>query len=226
LDHKSLSVRDRQEKGLCIIWKRQDWSPEEEEDDIVVSKEWELEDWQSPKMGVNDAYSGDHTINLYSDLRLDNWCGKGERPFAEHDIKVTPRHFAKAILIDTEPLTDDSFKKIIRWAYAYPQTAPVSAIKINAPPHIETDFELALLRYLRNYLYGLHGYSFQNEAHAACFSDLVTRKRWTQVEKKNLEFLKTIATKVKALDEKNRRDLSKGKIKFDERTGSYYIPNK
>lgn len=200
-------------KRGCIVWRRSKWSPKKGTDDIAISKSWRSISWKSPDMV--DTWEEDNTINTYSDMRLKNWCGTNEYYDLGNDINITKGQFAQAIKLDTEYLTDDSLKKIVRWAYAYPKKTPDASVGLELPPHIETDFKLSLLSYLRNYLYAVHGHVFKDKTLSACFSNLSTRDRWSSVEVKNLEFIKASEKETKALDDKVRKELLKKMIKLE-----------
>lgn len=184
----------------CIVWNREQWVPKKPDDDIEI-KVYERNYTTIYKTRDSMPPSDELKIGRVDYLRL--WCGidaHGRKGQQVADIYgVADKRIGIELYLDIE-------KK----AYYYPVNPPVyrnaneqpsDSTSLDAmPTHLKSDFELILLRYLRNYLYAIHGHQFKSADLAECFQGIKSRRMWTDVEKWNVEWLVDYEKQIKELN--------------------------
>lgn len=160
-------------ENKCIVWKRSNWTPVKD-DDIEVGK----------------------TIRTYSTTAspflpsayLERWCSGGE--------VSSYKQFGEIVDIRTTMFTEDYFNSIQKKAFFFPDSAESSgSASVNVS--LSMDIQTLLLRYLRNYIYAVHGHQFKDQQLAACFNNVKTDDNWTAVEKSNVDVILHLEKKLK-----------------------------
>ena len=181
------------EETSCIEWHRTNWKPVKNVDDIIVNYSFTSgTDYRSG--GVEPCWDGDcenvkEPKNFDLEAIMDNWCKAGD---------VTP--FAETTSITQLNINDSIFDGIESDAYF--RYDPVFQTYNTLPEHLRTDYQLLLLRYLRNYIFARHGHKFKDERLGACFSGITQALTWNAAEKINVDWM---LAKEKALKKINGR---------------------
>lgn len=181
-------------KAGKVVWKRSNWTPRKGVDDIRISARYHY----FSNAPCVDGCDGSEDRGYFSD-----WCGRSE-------------YFSPAgqlgthLQIDSKRLDMNDFDRILRAAALYPpldddatRRNPVAEM----PEHLRLRYKLWLLRYLRNYLFAIHGHRFRDPGLVECFAGVEDVKRpFTAVENLNIEVIRKAEARLKpiskALDEK------------------------
>lgn len=148
----------------CIIWKRSNWTPVKGADDIEVGNTYRI-------YGV---VANPFLPSAY----LDRWCGKGEN--------TNYKQFGEKVGIRSTPFSDEYFNSLKKKAFFYPETEESSESN-DGTVSLSNEINALLLRYLRNYIYAVHGHQFKDQQLASCFSSIKHADQWTDIEKSNVE---------------------------------------
>lgn len=170
-----------EQKG-CIVWERSNWQPRRDTDDIRVAVE------KSSQSFAFSCTRNDCNGLARMQAIWDNWCGTG--PVGGK------RQFAETVNLTTQPLPADFHRlEFLAYRHSHDLSAAENP-QIYLPAHLETDFQLALLRYLRNYIAAAHGQRFRDQQLAACYRDVPQMPAWTPAERQNLEVIRSLESSI------------------------------
>lgn len=174
------------EKGK-IVWKRSQWTPRKNKDDIKVSIGWTY------NVGAPNVDTHTSDPSSFGLLCGDEYPEENERS----------KHFAETTKLETVKYDQQTFgHEIFHKADLYRK-------RLEANPAISEHMRLAdnleVLKYVRNYLSARHGHVFKDNELAECYRNVKQKKSWSDAEKANLQLIqeleKTLASKYKkALD--------------------------
>lgn len=175
-----------------IVWRRINWVPRKNKDDIRVAISWRY-NVGAPKV---DTQTGDPSS--FGLLCGDEYPGDAGRS----------KHFAETTKLETVKYNQQTFQNEIFYeAYKYRK-------RYEAYPTISEHMiiaeQLEVLKYVRNYLAARHGHTFKDEGLAECFRNVKPKKSWSDAEKVNLQLIQELE---KSLSVKYKNAL--GRIKDD-----------
>lgn len=165
------------EKG-CIVWRRQNWLPKKYDDDIQVSTYIKTIGYQKTPSVENE---------VHQDALMKKWCGASVDGIKNY-------HFGQDANVQERELSTKTYNAIAKKAYTYPLfnddknfTKEFHGLSVQT----QTNYHLLLLRYLRNYIFAVHGHVFKDQKLAQCFQSVnkVTSQNLTAIEKKNIDWL-------------------------------------
>jgi hypothetical protein len=167
-----------------IVWKRTDWVPRKNKDDIRVAIKWR---YNVGAPGVDTHTSDPSSFGLL--------CGD-EYP----EDAGRSKHFAETTRLETVKYNQQTFQsEILYEAYKYRQRhAAYPAIS----EHMRIAEQLEVLKYLRNYLAARHGHTFKDEGLAECYRNVKPKKSWSDAEKANLQLVQELEKSL-AIEYKN-----------------------
>ena len=113
------------------------------------------------------------------------------------------KHFGSFINFTSKNFSEDEIEEIVineidRQGQNYYEDSG----RIIYPEHILTDLQLLVLRYLRNYIFAVHGHDFKAKDLAECFKEIPVKDNWTKREKENVKVIVKYEQKIKELNDK------------------------
>ncbi len=178
-------------KDGCVIWERRDWTPTQ---DIAIENK-----------GGYSHYRPESQEDIF-----DKWCGLSK------DNEYKGKQFAALVKLAEIPLTKATYAKLIDESHQY---LTGESERCNGdwcdpfyeyPQHLKTDYELILLRYLRNSIFAQHGYAFKDDQLKKCFANVQQKSpNLSTVEKANLEFIQSLETQIKITNKKAWTEVNK-----------------
>ena len=178
-------------KDGCVVWERKDWIPTQ---DIAIENK-----------GGYSHYRPESQEEI-----LDKWCGLSK----DNDYKG--KQFSTSVKLAEIPLTKSSYKKLIDESHQY---LTGESERCNGdwcdpfyeyPQHLKTDYELILLRYLRNSIFAQHGYPFKDEQLKQCFVQTQTNgQTLNTVEKANVNFIQSLEKEVDKINKNAWAEVNK-----------------
>lgn len=188
------------DKG-CIVWTRKEWAPRISDDDIAVSTyhdDTASEDINKLSFCQLLAELNEHPQprppkppSIEKDAKLDDmfnkWCGvSGD--------SVKAKHFGATEKITEIKLTAEIFYNMWERAFYYPDGKPspqFGSQYAELPANIRAAFQVQLSRYLRNYIFAVHGHVFKDQHLAQCFQNISesSTTKLSGAEKWNVDWL-------------------------------------
>lgn len=157
-------------ENSCIVWERSNWVPQKNVDDISV---------------YIRKYSADYSIGVSDKEFMDSWCGIDSRHKNSFYMETglgkinNDQYFSQFASLSEEKFTKDKLNYLTKLAYIYAGGGPEENgdwvdTFYRLPEHLNTDYKLLLLSYLRNSIFAKYGYKFKDEKLKACFSNIVS----------------------------------------------------
>lgn len=163
-----------------IVWKRTDWVPRKNRDDIRVSMEWR---YRVGAPGVDTHTSDPSSFGLL--------CGD---PYPEEEERS--KQFAETTGLETVKYTAQSFEReILGKAGEYRKRREVYPA---LSEHMRLAEKLEVLKYARNYFAARHGHVFKDDVLSECYRNVRQKKNWTEAEKANLQLIRDLEKTISA----------------------------
>ncbi len=169
----------------CIVWQRKNWKPVQKSDDLIIGYE------RRKKIFVGeDGYIWDGRDGFFR-----NMCSSSDRNIP---LGITLNLLTEKI--DEERLEGALLNEIHRQSHTWDGHIDKKDINNIYPPHIMTDLQLLVLRYMRNYIYAAIGHEFEDNALAQCFEDVPRNKELSKIGRDNLKVIIDLENKIKKIN--------------------------
>jgi len=126
---------------------------------------------------------------------MEHWCGVNKN--------IQKGHFAKQLNLDSKLFTEIEIEKLTKRSYVH-----ITGTKedcngdwcdpfYDLPVHLKTDYQLLLLRYLRNSIIAKYGYQFKDENLQQCFSNISPAEgKLTDFEIENIKQIRKLESDI------------------------------
>ena len=174
----------------CVEWTRTNWTPERGVDDIRIT-------W--------------NTSIILSNEPVDSSCSPICTPPVDETLAILARNRNKIALPNDQNILTDSiysaFRKRLFHFIVTNAEAPSSEYLSydNMLPHLLAEFDVNIYRYLRNRIMARHGHQFEDSQLRECFKGIEQSDVWTDVDKKNMAFIKKREKQAKARYRRERK---------------------
>ena len=196
--HETLEIRPRpfsfDKEMRCIEWTRTNWTPQKDVDDLQVK------------------WSDHHAMKiLSSEYEYMPCCS----PSVASTLEILCQHGSEIGIPKNEVvLTEDGIAALHNQTYEYMASHGLGVPKYfysykDMPRHHDAEFDVHIYRYLRNRIMARRGHTFQDIQLRECFKGIEQSDAWTEVDKKNMVFIKKREKQAKA---RYRRELDKAGI--------------
>lgn len=199
VEHESVGVNPKPTKldwdTTCIKWEMKNWTPQKGKDDIGISIRGDGSDY------TISLSCGENGNDEFWTSVMKHWCGRCS--------KNDKKQFSAQMKLDKVRLSSRKFEDLVKESYVYitgrneESNGDWDDPFYEFPEHLATDYQLNLLKYLRNSIYARYGHEFKDNELANCFSNVkVIKGSLNEIEKENVKYIQTLE---KQIGDKNQK---------------------